>query len=232
LRFCHRYFPTGAVGGDFFNVRALSDNKAGVFICDVMGHGVRSALVTAIMRALVEELAALALDPGRLLGQINEDLRAILRQSGTPMFTTAFYLVADLERMQLFYANAGHPKPLLIHSPTGEVQILANSSGKCYPALGLFERSEYPTSCCPISAGDVLMLYTDGLYDVEGPNQDRITQEWLVSEVRKRTRRSAGELFDELLQEIQVISGKANFADDVCLVGMEVTPGNALTGIS
>ena len=84
LRFCHRYFPTGAVGGDFFYVRALSDTQAGVFICDVMGHGVRSALVTAIMRALVEELAELATDPGRLLGQINNDLRAILRQRRQP----------------------------------------------------------------------------------------------------------------------------------------------------
>ena len=90
LRFCHRYLPTGAVGGDFFNIRPLSDTRAGIFICDVMGHGVRSALVTAILRALVEELTPVATDPGELLGQINRDLRSILKQSGTPLFTTAF----------------------------------------------------------------------------------------------------------------------------------------------
>jgi len=131
VRFCHRYLPTGAVGGDFFNVRALSDDKAGVFICDVMGHGVRSALVTAIMRALVEELAPLADKPGQLLDQINRDLRAILRQSGTPMFTTAFYLVADLDRQLITYANAGHPRPLLIHRTRGHVEILSNDTGRC-----------------------------------------------------------------------------------------------------
>jgi PAS domain S-box-containing protein len=90
LLFSHRYLPAGVVGGDFFNIRALSDTKAGVFICDVMGHGVRSALVTAILRALVEELTPLAADPGQLLRQINHDLRTILKQTGTPMFTTAF----------------------------------------------------------------------------------------------------------------------------------------------
>ena len=57
LRFCHRYHPTGQVGGDFFNVLALSDHQAGLFICDVMGHGVRSALVTAMVRGLVRSSA-------------------------------------------------------------------------------------------------------------------------------------------------------------------------------
>lgn len=222
LRFCHRYFPTGAVGGDFFNVRALSDTKAGVFICDVMGHGVRSALVTAIIRALVEELAALATEPGQLVGQINHDLRAILRQSGTPMFTTAFYLVADLESHQICYANAGHPKPLLIRGSTRQVEILTNASGKCYPALGLFEGSAYPTTQRSLTPGDLLMLFTDGLYDVEGINEDQINQDWLLAEVRKRAPCTAAELFDGLLREIQVVSGNAAFADDVCLVGMEV----------
>ena len=54
LQFRHRYHPTGQVGGDFFNVLPLAPTKAGLFICDVMGHGVRSALVTAMVRALVE----------------------------------------------------------------------------------------------------------------------------------------------------------------------------------
>jgi phosphoserine phosphatase RsbU/P len=222
LRFCHRYFPTGEVGGDFFNVRALSDTKAGVFICDVMGHGVRSALVTAIMRALVEELSELATDPGQLLGQINRDLRIILQQSGNPMFTTAFYMVADLETNQICYANAGHPKPLLIHQPANTVDVLSNTSGKSCPALGLFEDSVYTTSQAAILPGDLIMLFTDGLYDVEGPNQDVISPDWVLAEVRMHARKSASELFDQLLAEIIRVSGNTAFADDVCLVAMEV----------
>lgn len=222
LRFCHRYYPTGEVGGDFFNVRALSETKAGVFICDVMGHGVRSALVTAIMRALVEELSELATDPGQLLSQINRDLRIILQQSGTPMFTTAFYMVADLEQNQICFANAGHPKPLLIHRPLGTVEVLSNTSGKSCPALGLFEEFVYTTSQIAISPGDLIMLFTDGLYDVEGPHQDSIHPDWVLEEVRKHTRKPATELFDHLLGEINRVSGNADFADDVCLVAMEV----------
>src|ERR1051325_2508744 len=55
LYFHRRYLPTTTLGGDFFDMMELAETKAGLFICDVMGHGVRSALVTAMMRALVEE---------------------------------------------------------------------------------------------------------------------------------------------------------------------------------
>ena len=113
FRFSHRYHPTGAVGGDYFNVLALSDTEAGVFLCDVMGHGVRSALVAAMVRALVEELKPLAGNPGKLLTQLNRDLCAILQHTGSPTLTTAFYLVADAQKRELRFANAGHPKPLL-----------------------------------------------------------------------------------------------------------------------
>src|SRR6201999_3791802 len=115
LRFSHRYQPTGAVGGDYFNVIPLSDTEAGVFICDVMGHGVRSALVAAMVRALVEELKPLGGDPGKLLTQLNHDLYSILKHAGSPTLTTAFYLTADTATGQLRFANAGHPKPFLIH---------------------------------------------------------------------------------------------------------------------
>src|SRR6266567_7441605 len=92
LRFSHRYLPAAVVGGDFFNVFPITDTTAGVFICDVMGHGMRAALVTAIMRGLLEELMPLAADPGRFLAEINRSLRAILRRTREPFLATAFYL--------------------------------------------------------------------------------------------------------------------------------------------
>src|SRR5262249_44851321 len=81
LRFYDRYRPNGAVGGDFFDVLPLSDTQAGLFICDVMGHGVRAALVTAMVRALLEGFRELAADPGWFLAEMNRELIAILGQT-------------------------------------------------------------------------------------------------------------------------------------------------------
>jgi sigma-B regulation protein RsbU (phosphoserine phosphatase) len=222
FRFSHRYLPTGAVGGDYFNVLALSDSQAGVFICDVMGHGVRSALIAAMVWALVEELKPLGGDPGRLLTHLNRDLCAILKHTGSPTLTTAFYLVADAATGQLRYANAGHPKPLLVHRATGTVESLGNAGGKPNAALGLFEDAAYETTQRPLSEGDLVMLFTDGLYEVEGRNQVLYTHEMLVQAVGARTKLPVAELFDELLVEIGQFALGQDFADDVCLVGMEV----------
>jgi serine phosphatase RsbU (regulator of sigma subunit) len=188
-----------------------------------MGHGVRSALVTAMMRALVEELRALAADPGQLLTRLNRDLRSMLQQTGTPLFTTAFCLVADLEAHQITFANAGHPRPFHVHALSGEVEILKYADGKTRPALGLFENTVYPSTSRPLSGGDIVMLYTDGLFEVEGPGNAVFSQDQLLEAVRRNARLHCDPLFDELLKEIGEFAAGHPFTDDVCLVGMEVS---------
>ncbi|MBA4149981.1 MAG: PAS domain S-box protein [Verrucomicrobia bacterium] len=223
IRFAHRYEPSGEVGGDFFNVLPLSSTKAGIFICDVMGHGVRSALVTAMVRGLVEELRPIASDPGLLLTRINHDLRAILQQTGTPLFTTAFYLVADLDTRKFSFATAGHPKPILIHRRNGTSQPLQPpNDGKPHPALGLFQESNYETTHLPLEAGDLVLLYTDGLYEVEGANDEQYDQEMLFSAIKKYSDLPCSEMLDRLIGEIKDFSESKKFMDDVCLVAMEI----------
>jgi sigma-B regulation protein RsbU (phosphoserine phosphatase) len=225
FQFTHRYLPAGTVGGDFFTVSALSDDEAGVFICDVAGHGVRSALVTAMIRALVEELRPTAQDPGQFLNKLNSDLHAILKHTGTPMLTTAFYLVANWRTGQMRYANAGHPKPLHIRRSAAEVVPLANVAGKSQPVLGLFEHSAYQTSEVTLAPRDLVMLFTDGLYEVLDRHEQLYTQAMLVAGVQRRAQLPAPRLFDTLLAEIRAFSGDLGFADDVCMVGMEYKGG-------
>ncbi|HEY5769660.1 MAG TPA: PP2C family protein-serine/threonine phosphatase, partial [Terrimicrobium sp.] len=146
LRFSHRYQPTSEVSGDFFTVVRLSDETAGVFICDVMGHGVRSALVTAMLRAMVEELSSEASDPGNLLTRMNRDLRIILRESDDLMFATAYYLVIHTTLKRAWYAAAGHPLPLHLRRAPGLVERLGAGDSTRGPALGLFGEPTYLSS--------------------------------------------------------------------------------------
>jgi phosphoserine phosphatase RsbU/P len=223
FHFTHRYLPTSAVGGDFYTVSALSSHEAGVFICDVAGHGIRSALVTAMIRALLEELKSLAGEPGEFLTKLNRDLHAILKHAGSPMLTTAFYLVADWKQRAMRYTNAGHPRPLHVRRGVDRVDPLVNRGGKSQPALGLFEEAVYQTSEVTLAPQDLVMLFTDGLYEVQDAKHELYTQALLVNGVEKRLKLPAPQLFDELLEEIQRFSADGKFADDVCLVGMEVT---------
>lgn len=221
VQFVHRYHPAEGVSGDFFSVSALSDTEVGVFICDVTGHGVRAALVTAMIRALAEELKDDARDPGVFLRKLNDDLCNILKNTGTPMLTTAFYIVADCQSGLVRYANAGHPKPLVIRRSLNRIEPLANASGRGQPALGLFEDPPYQTSEAMLSPGDFLMLFTDGLYEVQGLNEELYSQQRLMLDIQNLIRHPAGILFDELLAAIRAFSVDHEFDDDVCLVGME-----------
>lgn len=222
FQFTHRYLPTGSVGGDFFTISALSDTQAGVFVCDVAGHGVRSALVTAMIRALVEELTPLALNPGEFLSKLNSDLCAILRHTGTPLLTTAFYLAADWKTGLMRYSNAGHPKPLHLRRRAGQVVPVLNATGKSQPALGLMEDARYQTSELLLSPDDLILLFTDGLIEVQSPRSDLYTQQLLLTAVQRAIQAPAAELFDRLLEEIRQFAGGSAFSDDVCLVGMEL----------
>jgi len=221
LRFCHRYLPSGDIGGDFFDVLSLSDNEAGIFICDVMGHGVRAALVTTMLRGFVEEFSPIAGDPGQFLAEMNRALLAILRQADTTLFASAFYMVVDVADGEICFANAGHPSPLHVRRPEGTVQSLRPGC-KPGPALGLFEDSVYQTFRRPIARDDLLLLYTDGLYEVYDIDGNQYGEDRLLSAVRKRVRQPCAELFDGLLKEIRGFSQDAAFTDDVCLVGVEV----------
>lgn len=221
FQFTHRYLPAGTVGGDFFSVSALSDTTAAVFVCDVAGHGVRSALVTAMIRALVEELRPLAHEPGGFMTKLNSDLFAILKHTGTPVLTTAFYLVADATTGTMRYANAGHPKPLHLKRCAGEVAPLVNAGKRSQPALGLFEISPYETSSTELAPGDLVMIFTDGLYEVHADDQNLYTQAMLSSAAQRRLQMPAAALFDALLEEIRAYSAGREFDDDVCLVGLD-----------
>ena len=221
FQFVHRYEPAESVSGDFFSITPISDTEVGVFICDVTGHGVRAALVTAMIRALSEELKPLARDPGNFLRKLNFDLCSILKNTGSPMLTTGFYAVADCRTGRLRFANAGHPKPLIVRRATGRVEPLANATGRGQPALGLFEDPPYTTSEATLAPGDFLMLFTDGLYEVQGEHEELYSQERLMLDVQTLIAAPPGVLFDELLGVIRAFAVNGEFDDDVCLVGMD-----------
>lgn len=222
IRFFSRYIPTTAVGGDFFHVLPISDTQAGIFICDVMGHGVRAALVTAIARALVEEMLAVANEPSRFLTNINQTLLAILRRARTPMFASAFSLVIDTERSSVSYANAGHPSPVLIRRESGEAVSLCAPFERPGPALGVFKDAVYETHGCPIAPGDLILLFTDGLYEVEGNDGSFFTHEMLLEVLRRHLGEPTERLIDDTLSEVRDFALGHIFTDDVCLIGVEI----------
>jgi sigma-B regulation protein RsbU (phosphoserine phosphatase) len=221
LRFHARYVTTAELGGDFYDVLRIFDMTAGVFLCDVMGHGVRAALVTAMIRALLQEARHVVGDPTQFLTALNTGLVEILKNTPDPLFATASYIVVDAAQGRIRYANAGHPWPWHLRAG-GAVESL--SEPRCGgPALGVFETASFPTVERPISPGDMLVLLTDGLFEVQGANEEEFGEHRVEEVLREFSKKEPPVLLDNLVNTARLFSARGEFDDDVCVLGVEVS---------
>lgn len=222
LRIAHRFQPAHGVSGDFFEVLRFSDCVVGVLVCDVMGHGVRSALVTAMVRAMLEPLRPLANDPGALLTRLNRDLTRMLRQAGSMIFVTAAYVVIDLEAGRMRYAQAGHPTPLRTVTQDRAVRSLACSPDTEGPALGLLDEFAFSATEELVAAGDRVILFTDGVFEAAGPDGVEFGLARLADALAGRLDAPLEPMLAALLAEVTDHCEGVPFADDVCIVAMEI----------
>lgn len=221
LCFGSRYIPISGLAGDFFEVLQVGPDRAGILICDVMGHGVRSALIVAMLRGLLETQRARAADPGAFLEGLNEGLASILQRAGTTMFATAFYGVVDLKGGTFQYACAGHPGPV-VEGPEGIRQIATTRAGKG-PGLGLIRGSKYPTLDLPLAAVRRIILFTDGVLEAENRQGEPFFEKRLMEIIATRSGEPLEAVLDGILSSVLAFSENQQFDDDVCLLAMEVS---------
>ncbi|HWA85064.1 MAG TPA: SpoIIE family protein phosphatase [Opitutus sp.] len=221
LRFAHHYAPAATLGGDFFDIVQLSDTRCGILICDVMGHGVRAGLLTALIRGVVEELGRRGDEPGHVLGEINRSLIPIVQQTGEPVFASAFYGVVDIATGLLAYANAGHPAPLVERSVSGAIEQLSLANPE--PATGLIADFEYSQRTCPFHSGDILIGYTDGLVEAGNAAGAMFGETHLREVITSSSGLTGHELIARLMREVVTFTGRAEFEDDICLLAVEST---------
>jgi sigma-B regulation protein RsbU (phosphoserine phosphatase) len=222
VEFNHRHYSGGMVGGDFCSIRKLSDTEAGILLCDVMGHGVRAALGTAIVRAMVEELSLQKKEPGQFLQHINRVLQPILRQGELFLYATACYMVLDVTTGGIRYANAGHPVPIILKAQHERAEWFVDGHAATGPALAVSEEVAYETIERTIRPGDCVFMYTDGIYEVENADGEEFGEERLLSAARRFMDRPLADLFPSLLNEARQFADAGAFNDDVCLVGFSL----------
>lgn len=220
LRFAHRYLPATTLGGDFFDIVQLSDSRCGVLVCDVMGHGVRAGLLTALVRGVVEEMGIHASDPAHVLSEINRSLMPIVERTGQPVFATVFYGVIDVTKRTLAYGNAGHPAPLILRSSdSSAIARLAPADPE--PAAGLLDQFTYTRHECPFAPGDLFLGYTDGVLEASDGDGQMFGESRLQTFLSQCRGMPSSDVCSKLLTEVEAYSHRQVFEDDVCIVAIE-----------
>lgn len=231
LDFHHIYQAATTVSGDFFDVVKLSDRSAGVLIADVMGHGTRSALVTAILRTLLHGLASSAQDPGLFLSLLNHHFHDTMKQTDQLIFVSVCYVVFDTEAQTLRCASAGHPSPLLANRHSGRIESLFTSLHD-NPALGLFPESRYDVFTRSLKERDVLMLFTDGVLEAMNSRGEDFGRERLEQVVRDGLSHDLAGLTQGILASVMDFTEHQPPTDDICLVAVEAVPNPLHTSSS
>ena len=169
MEFAHRYIPTFAVGGDFFDIQKQGPGVVEIFVSDVMGHGPQAAMLTGVIKTMLTQLSSRLVGPGYLLSQLDERFHNLMSSGGLYMFVTAFCMVIDMVNHKYTYSSAGHPAPFLIQNDLSQAEKLASDPG---PALGMIPNTLYQENEREMTDNDMLFFFTDGLEEL--PNRDRV----------------------------------------------------------
>lgn len=156
--------PARQVGGDFFDYFPIDDRTLAVVIADVSGKGVPAAILMAVVRTMVRDLAAAgARSPAEILTHANV---ALTRENSEGMFVTLFMGKYDLDNGTFRYACAGHP-PAYLLTAKGAVHRCTETTGT---VLGVFSEAAYVERSVMLVPGDRLVLYTDGVPEARSPS--------------------------------------------------------------
>ena len=230
LKFHHVYTAASTVGGDFFDMVKLSDHSVGVFIADVMGHGARSALVTAILRTLIQDFVHDTSEPAAFLEIVNRHFHEIVKQSKEFIFVSTLYLLIDTESEEVRFASAGHPSPLFADRERGSVTPLFEGL-RDNPALGLFPSSTYEQHVKGIIPGDIFFLFTDGAYEATNENGKEFGLAGMRKVIASHLLESSAEIDEAIVGAITGFLGQSSPTDDICLVSVEVMAARAKHGM-
>lgn len=205
-----RMIPATTMGGDFYDFIELPDDRVGLVIADVSGHGVPAAFFMAVARTNLRDLAARYTDAGECLAQTNE---ALCAQNPLELFVTVFYCILDPQSGVLVYANGGHNPPY-IRRAAGPVESLDGAGGL---VLGAMPGVRYPTHTVQLLRGDRLVLYTDGVTEACNPADELYGAHRLVDEVHVHGGGTPAALVERICQSVTDFAGQAPQSDDITL---------------
>lgn len=206
------YQPSREVGGDFYDFFQLAGDpmQLGLVIADVSGKGVPAALFMALSRSIIRTKSMSGRLPAGVLKRANT---LIYKDTRSRLFLTAFYATLDLRTGWLAYASAGHNWPMLLRAESGQVCDLAAQG----TIMGAFEQIELEEKEIDVSAGDILVFYTDGVTEAMNAQLELFGEERLRRVIAAHKTASAQQMLDAIVNEIAKFTGDTPQADDVTI---------------
>jgi phosphoserine phosphatase RsbU/P len=200
--------PCLSVGGDYFDVFPLGENRTAFLIADVSGKGLGAALLTTMLQGALSGMT-LGTDPARVFNHVN---RFLCDHAEVGRYATMFFGILD-DQGHLEYINAGHPSPVLIRD--GVAEDIFNEGS--YP-VGLVPEAEYTAVCLKLEPGDTLVLFSDGVTEAMDPTEQLFGVPRLKECLTGHHQTALDELEKTVLESVENFCRGASQADDLTLL--------------
>lgn len=207
-------------GGDYYDFLEggnPDDGKIGVVVGDVSEHGIPSALLMATVRAHIRQRCSLSDAIDHVVADVNRKLAQDVKESGR--FMTLFYAEIDRHNNMIRWVNAGHD-PAIVYDPLKDAfEELIGSNNL---ALGVMEDSEYKETLRDISPEQVIVIATDGIWEVRNPYDEMFGKDRLYKIIRQQASATANEIQNAIFESIRRFRKKARLEDDMTLVVIKI----------
>jgi len=231
-RVAWRYVPCDELAGDTLGIVRLDDRSVGVYVVDVSGHGVPSALLSvSLSRVLTSEPTSSVLwitDPGSAESRIASPLEVMTELSKrfpydmqTGQYFTMVYAVIDLENQRLTYASAGH-EPMIIVGSGREAEFGKSTGQPIALVPAMIMKSTYEEQSIEICPGDRIYLYSDGIPEAHDAGGDQYGNERLTAKLAELLETDLDQGLPKVLETVRQWQGGPHFDDDVSILGVEV----------
>ena len=201
--------PSTEVGGDYYDVLIVDDNRYGLALGDVVGKGIGAAMLMSNLQAVLRARAWNITKPGDLMTRINADISG---RVGEGRFITFCYLVLDTENARVVYSNAGHNPPYLASG--GRIRELEAGG----IPLGIFGESVYEDTEEPLAPGDVVVIYSDGITECMNERDEEFGEDRLKEVLAANTDKSAHDISEAIVRATDGFREEAPNSDDITLI--------------
>jgi len=212
LRIAVRYTPANQLGGDVYDFYRLENNRLGILVADVSGHGVNSAMLSGMVKALANPLSIAVLEPGELLAGLDVATEQYFPEG---YFCTGFYLIADEETGLVRYAGVGHP-PGIIIGPNGPRTLQSNPG---MLGIGMVDGTAGDTE--RLEPGESLVIYTDGLTDAMDPCDVLFGEERLKTVLQSNYGADPAEILNQVGEALDRHTAPGRPADDINIIVLQ-----------
>lgn len=210
------YLPSEMLGGDMYAWYQIDAHRYGMFLMDVMGHGVAPALVCMSVLSLLRGIITKCIDPDKVMQELNRHVFSLFRdEDSLPMkhyYLTSIYAVIDTQDKRITYASAGHPPGLLFD---GNGQVIELDIGTV--PLGMMSEMDVPIGVHSYSPNTKIVFYTDGIMEDENKNiRENIEQLKIL--LNENQHLEADQMLNETISTLLNKAHSSRFQDDVTLI--------------